>query len=176
MTILKSMTYLQDLSDKQDERLLRTLLTEDATPSQAKRIFEKVFSNLIKWSIEEIEEQLIYAFNFKPLEIEHLLNRFSSELPTQDNLEMSYKAFPNFNGNLRKAKQYGENCSDAKNLLSKVKRALSNTTLVAGDFESFTDWDKFIKQRLKWNALIVEFAKYIDEQKENALELVKSKA
>tara|TARA_Y100001970_G_C14190987_1_gene835383 strand:- start:1429 stop:1941 length:513 start_codon:yes stop_codon:yes gene_type:complete len=170
------MTNYKDLSDKQDERLLRTLLSNDATASQAERIFKRTFSDLIKWSMEDIEEQLIHAFNFKPLEIEHLLNRFSHQLPTQENLESTYKVFPNFSGNLEKANQYGNNCADAKNLLSKVKRALSNTSLVSNDFESTNEWNMFIKQRLKWNELIIDFAKYIDEQKENAFELVKSKA
>ena len=54
--ILMSMTYLQSASDKADERLLRSLLNEDATSEQAKRIFTRVFSDLIKWSTEDIEE------------------------------------------------------------------------------------------------------------------------
>ena len=63
------MTYFQSASDKADERLLRSLLNDDATPMQAKRIFARVFSDLIKWSTEDIEEHLAYAFNFRPIEI-----------------------------------------------------------------------------------------------------------
>ena len=168
------MTYFQSTSDKADERLLRSLLNDDATPMQAKRIFARVFSDLIKWSTEDIEEHLAYAFNFRPIEIEHLFNKFTHELPTQTNLDLTYRAFPNFDHDPNRAKEYGTHCEDAKHLLNKVKQSLSTTTLFPGDFHSLEDWDKFIKERQKWNVLISEFSTYIDEHRQSALKIAQS--
>ena len=172
--ILMSMTYLQSASDKADERLLRSLLNEDATSEQAKRIFTRVFSDLIKWSTEDIEEHLSYAFNFRPIEIEHLFNKFTRELPTQANLDLTYRAFPSFDQDFKRAQEYGDNCDDAKHLLNQVKQALSKTTLFPGDFWSLEDWDRFIKERQKWNELISGLSTYIDEHRRSALHLAQS--
>ena len=171
--ILMSMTYLQTASDKADERLLRSLLNDDATPEQAQRIFKRVFSDLIKWSTEDIEEHLAYAFNFRPLEIEHLFNKFTHELPTQANLALTYRAFPCFDNDFKRAEEYGNNFEQAKHLLNKVKQSLSKIALFPGDFWSLDDWDKFIKERQKWNSFLSEFSNYIDEHSKSALNLSK---
>ena len=73
-----------------------------------------------------------------------------------------------------RAKEYGTHCEDAKHLLNKVKQSLSTTTLFPGDFHSLEDWDKFIKERQKWNVLISEFSTYIDEHRESALKIAQS--
>ena len=52
------MSYIQTQTDKEDEKLLRKLLSEKMPEKDADKIISHVFSNLIKWTYED-RHQLI---------------------------------------------------------------------------------------------------------------------
>ena len=67
------MTYVQTDSDKKDERLLRQLLTGQPTNEQVEAIMTNTFSDLIKWTLEDVTHHLIHVFNFTPGEVDLLI-------------------------------------------------------------------------------------------------------
>ena len=83
------MTYVQTDSDKKDERLLRQLLTGTPTNEQVEAIMTNTFSDLIKWTLEDVTHHLIHVFNFTPGEVDLLIERYPMHIPT--NTQTIYK-------------------------------------------------------------------------------------
>ena len=57
------MSYIQTQTDKEDEKLLRKLLSEKMPEKDADKIISHVFSNLIKWTYEDAVLHLTQVFN-----------------------------------------------------------------------------------------------------------------
>ena len=68
------MSYIQSPIDKADEALLRRLLTERISEEDANKIITHVFSDLIKWTMEDVVIHLTEIFNFTKEEVEYLVN------------------------------------------------------------------------------------------------------
>ena len=63
--LIKNLTnYVQTKTDKEDAKLLRKLLTDDLSEQEQMKIIRHVFSDLIKWSYDDLVIHLTQVFNF----------------------------------------------------------------------------------------------------------------
>ena len=73
--LIKNLTnYVQTKTDKEDAKLLRKLLTDDLSEQEQIKIIRHVFSDLIKWSYDDLVIHLTQVFNFTDDAIEKIEN------------------------------------------------------------------------------------------------------
>ena len=74
--LIKNLTnYVQTKTDKEDAKLLRKLLTDDLSEQEQIKIIRHVFSDLIKWSYDDLVIHLTQVFNFTDDECSQLIHQ-----------------------------------------------------------------------------------------------------
>ena len=74
---IKNLTnYVQTKTDKEDAKLLRKLLTDDLSEQEQIKIIRHVFSDLIKWSYDDLVIHLTQVFNFTDDECSQLIHQY----------------------------------------------------------------------------------------------------
>ena len=162
------MTYVQTDSDKKDERLLRQLLTGTPTNEQVEAIMTNTFSDLIKWTLEDVTEHLIHVFNFTPGEVDLLIERYPMHIPTNTETIRRPAPMPTFKQNSERVVKYAQDLWKARKELNETKKLLSTTALKVKDYSSADAYEIAMAERLNINSAFVDINKYIDSQLENA--------
>jgi len=162
------MKYVQTDSDKKDERLLRQLLTGKPTNEQVEAIMTNTFSDLIKWTLEDVTHHLIHVFNFTPGEVDLLIERYPMHIPTNTQTVKKPAPFPSFKKNSERVIKYAQDLWKARKELNETKKLLSTTALRPTDYPDEEAYDAAIAERLNINSAFVDINKYIDGQLENA--------
>jgi hypothetical protein len=160
--------YIQTDSDKKDERLLRQLLTGTHTSEQVNSIMKNTFSDLIKWTLEDVTDHLIHVFNFTPGEVDLLTERYPMHIPTNTTTIRRPAPMPTFKKNSERVVKYAHDLWKARKELNETKKLLSTTVLSKTDYTSQESFDAAMAERLNVNSAFVDINKYIDAQLENA--------
>jgi len=163
------MSYVQTQTDKEDEKLLRKLLTKKVSKKESDDIIKRVFSNLIKWTFEDVCVHLTQVFSFTDQECRKLIHDYDLLATTTEDSIMT--PIPNFNATApRDVQDFSQNLWLAKKSLSDVTRYLSATAnaLTSDDFDNEEDFQESIVQRCFVAEKIIDINKYIDELRDFA--------
>ncbi len=155
--------YIQTESDKSDEKLLRKLLTDDLPDEEQIKIIRHVFSDLIKWTYEDLVIHLTQIFNFTNEECSQLLDRYPILSATTTEV-ITMKA-PNYNATAPKdVSAITENLWQARKLVVDAKKLISATALTPGDYDSQEDFQDALVERLELQKNFLIINKFLDNQ------------
>ncbi len=169
------MKYINTKEHKQDERLLRTLLKANVSNREAEAVLQHIFSDLVKWTLEDVIIHLTQVFNFTPIEVDLLIERYPAHIPTVREIMRRSAALPVFTQNSERVKEFTENLWKARKTLNDGKKLLSKTPIYREDYENQEDYDFASAERLNVNAAFVDINRWIDSQLENAHSFIQGK-
>ena len=156
------MSYVQTQTDKEDEKLLRKLLSEKMPEKDADKIISHVFSNLIKWTYEDAVLHLTQVFNFTEEECNRLIKEY--DILSSTTKEVIMNPPPNFNATApNDVKDYSANLWQARKCLSDAKKLINATALTPRDYENDEDFHEALLHRLHIAEHFISINKYIDE-------------
>lgn len=69
------MSYTQTTIDRKDAEQLRKVLRKETSVQETHSILKYIFSDLIKWTREDIETHLSSVYNFTPIEIDQFIEQ-----------------------------------------------------------------------------------------------------
>ena len=157
------MSYVQTKTDKEDAALLRKLLTDDVSEEEQLKIIRHVFSDLIKWTYDDLVIHLTQVFNFTNDECSQLLHQYPI-LSTSTTGVITMNV-PNYNATAPKdVTDLTANLWQARKLLVDAKKLISATALTPGDFDSQDDFQDSVLQRLEVAKNFLLINKFIDDQ------------
>jgi len=162
--LIKNLTnYVQTKTDKEDAKLLRKLLTDDLSEQEQTRIIRHVFSDLIKWTYEDLVIHLTQVFNFTDDECSQLIHQYP--ILSASTTEVITMTAPNYNATTPKdVTDLTANLWQARRLLVDAKRLISATALTPGDYDSQNDFDDAVLERLEVAKNFLLINKFIDDQ------------
>jgi len=157
------MTYVQTQTDKEDEKLLRRLLSEKMPEKDADKIISNVFSDLIKWTYEDVVLHLTQVFNFTEQESNQLINDYDI-ISSATTTEVTMNPAPNFNATApNDVRDYSANLWQARKCLSDANKLINATALTPRDYDNQDDFQDALLQRLHLAEHFVSINKYIDQ-------------
>ena len=161
---IKNLTsYVQTKTDKEDAKLLRKLLTDDLSEHEQTKIIRHVFSDLIKWTYEDLVIHLTQVFNFTDDECSQLIHQYP--ILSASTTEVITMTAPNYNATTPKdVTDLTANLWQARRLLVDAKRLISATALTPGDYDSQNDFDNAVLERLEVTKNFLLINKFIDDQ------------
>jgi len=161
---IKNLTsYVQTKTDKEDAKLLRKLLTDDLSEHEQTKIIRHVFSDLIKWTYEDLVIHLTQVFNFTDDECSQLIHQYP--ILSASTTEVITMTAPNYNATTPKdVTDLTANLWQARRLLVDAKRLISATALTPGDYDSQNDFDDAVLERLEVAKNFLLINKFIDDQ------------
>ena len=152
---IKNLTsYVQTKTDKEDAKLLRKLLTDDLSEQEQIKIIRHVFSDLIKWSYDDLVIHLTQVFNFNDDECSQLIHQYP--ILSTSTTEVITMTAPNYNATA--------NLWQARRLLVDAKRLISATALTPGDFDSKEDFEDNVLERLEVQKNFLLINKFLGNQ------------
>ena len=162
--LIKNLTnYVQTKTDKEDAKLLRKLLTDDLSEHEQTKIIRHVFSDLIKWTYEDLVIHLTQVFNFTDDECSQLIHQYP--ILSASTTEVITMTAPNYNATTPKdVTDLTANLWQARRLLVDAKRLISATALTPGDYDSQNDFDDAVLERLEVAKNFLLINKFIDDQ------------
>jgi len=162
--LIKNLTnYVQTKTDKEDAKLLRKLLTDDLSEQEQIKIIRHVFSDLIKWSYDDLVIHLTQVFNFTDDECSQLIHQYP--ILSTSTTEVITMTAPNYNATTPKdVTDLTANLWQARRLLVDAKRLISATALTPGDYDSQNDFDDAVLERLEVAKNFLLINKFIDDQ------------
>lgn len=156
------MSYVQSQTDKEDEALLRRLLTEEMSYKESNKIISHVFSNLIKWTYDDTVFHLTQVFNFTDEECNQLISQYN--ILSNSAQEAIMNPSPNFNATApNDVKDYATNLWHARKHLLDAKKLISATALTPSDYDHQDDFQEALIQRMQLTEMFIGINKYIDE-------------
>ena len=161
---IKNLTnYVQTKTDKEDAKLLRKLLTDDLSEQEQIKIIRHVFSDLIKWSYDDLVIHLTQVFNFTDDECSQLIHQYP--ILSTSTTEVIKMTAPNYNATTPKdVTDLTANLWQARRLLVDAKRLISATALTPGDFDSQEDFEDNVLERLEVQKNFLLINKFLDNQ------------
>ena len=161
---IKNLTnYVQTKTDKEDAKLLRKLLTDDLSEQEQIKIIRHVFSDLIKWSYDDLVIHLTQVFNFTDDECSQLIHQYP--ILSTSTTEVITMPAPNYNATTPKdVTDLTANLWQARRLLVDAKRLISATALTPGDYDSQEDFDDAVLERLEIQKNFLLINKFLDNQ------------
>ena len=161
---IKNLTnYVQTKTDKEDAKLLRKLLTDDLSEQEQSKIIRHVFSDLIKWTYDDLVIHLTQVFNFTDDECSQLIHQYP--ILSASTTEVITMTAPNYNATTPKdVTDLTANLWQARRLLVDAKRLISATALTPGDYDSQNDFDDAVLERLEVAKNFLLINKFIDDQ------------
>ena len=157
------MSYRQTDSDKSDEKLLRRLLSEEMSHKDSHEIISHVFSNLIKWTYDDLVVHLTQIFNFTNEECSQLIHQYP--ILSASTTEVITMTAPNYNATAPKdVTDLTANLWQARKLLVDAKKLISATALTPGDYDSQEDFQEAILERLEVQKNFLIINKFLDNQ------------
>ena len=162
--LIKNLTnYVQTKTDKEDAKLLRKLLTDDLSEQEQMKIIRHVFSDLIKWSYDDLVIHLTQVFNFTDDECSQLIHQYP--ILSTSTTEVIPMTAPNYNATTPKdVTDLTANLWQARRLLVDAKRLISATALTPGDYDSQEDFDDAVLERLEVQKNFLLINKFLDNQ------------
>ena len=162
--LIKNLTnYVQTKTDKEDAKLLRKLLTDDLSEQEQMKIIRHVFSDLIKWSYDDLVIHLTQVFNFTDDECSQLIHQYP--ILSTSTTEVITMTAPNYNATTPKdVTDLTANLWQARRLLVDAKRLISATALTLGDYDSQEDFDDAVLERLEVQKNFLLINKFLDNQ------------
>ena len=162
--LVKNLTnYKQTESDRSDEKLLRSLLTDDLSEQEQIKIIRHVFSDLIKWTYDDLVVHLTQVFNFTNEECSQLIHQYP--ILSTSTTEVITMTAPNYNATTPKdVTDLTANLWQARRLLVDAKRLISATALTPGDFDSKEDFEDNVLERLEVQKNFLLINKFLDNQ------------
>ena len=163
---IKNLTnYVQTKTDKEDAKLLRKLLTDDLSEQEQIKIIRHVFSDLIKWSYDDLVIPLTQVFNFTDDECSQLIHQYPILSTSTSTTEVITMTAPNYNATTPKdVTDLTANLWQARRLLVDAKRLISATALTPGDFDSQEDFEDNVLERLEVQKNFLLINKFLDNQ------------
>ena len=161
---IKNLTsYKQTESDRLDEKLLRSLLTDDLSEQEQIKIIRHVFSDLIKWTYDDLVVHLTQVFNFTNEECSQLIHQYP--ILSASTTEVITMTAPNYNATAPKdVTDLTANLWQARKLLVDAKKLISATALTPGDYDSQEDFQEAIIERLEVQKNFLIINKFLDNQ------------
>jgi len=161
---IKNLTnYVQTKTDKEDAKLLRKLLTDDLSEHEQNKIIRHVFSDLIKWTYDDLVIHLTQVFNFTDDECSQLIHQYP--ILSASTTEVITMTAPNYNATTPKdVTDLTANLWQARRLLVDAKRLISATALTPGDYDSQEDFDDAVLERLEIQKNFLLINKFLDNQ------------
>ena len=161
---IKNLTnYVQTKTDKEDAKLLRKLLTDDLSEQEQSKIIRHVFSDLIKWTYDDLVIHLTQVFNFTDDECSQLIHQYP--ILSASSTEVITMTAPNYNATTpRDVTDLTANLWQARKLLVDAKKLISATALTPGDYDSQNDFDDAVLERLEVAKNFLLINKFIDDQ------------
>ena len=161
---IKNLTnYVQTKTDKEDAKLLRKLLTDDLSEQEQSKIIRHVFSDLIKWTYDDLVIHLTQVFNFTDDECSQLIHQYP--ILSASTTEVITMTAPNYNATTPKdVTDLTANLWRARRLLVDAKRLISATALTPGDYDSQEDFDDAVLERLEIQKNFLLINKFLDNQ------------
>ena len=161
---IKNLTnYVQTKTDKEDAKLLRKLLTDDLSEQEQSKIIRHVFSDLIKWTYDDLVIHLTQVFNFTDDECSQLIHQYP--ILSASTTEVITMTAPNYNATTPKdVTDLTANLWQARRLLVDAKRLISSTALTPGDYDSQEDFDDAVLERLEIQKNFLLINKFLDNQ------------
>jgi hypothetical protein len=161
---IKNLTnYVQTKTDKEDAKLLRKLLTDDLSEQEQNKIIRHVFSDLIKWTYDDLVIHLTQVFNFTDDECSQLIHQYP--ILSASTTEVITMTAPNYNATTPKdVTDLTANLWQARRLLVDAKRLISATALTPGDYDSQEDFDDAVLERLEIQKNFLLINKFLDNQ------------
>ena len=161
---IKNLTnYVQTKTDKEDAKLLRKLLTDDLSEQEQIKIIRHVFSDLIKWTYDDLVIHLTQVFNFTDDECSQLIHQYP--ILSASTTEVITMTAPNYNATTPKdVTDLTANLWQARRLLVDAKRLISATALTPGDYDSQEDFDDAVLERLEIQKNFLLINKFLDNQ------------
>ena len=161
---IKNLTnYDQTKTDKEDAKLLRKLLTDDLSEQEQNKIIRHVFSDLIKWTYDDLVIHLTQVFNFTDDECSQLIHQYP--ILSASTTEVIKMTAPNYNATTPKdVTDLTANLWQARRLLVDAKRLISATALTPGDYDSQEDFDDAVLERLEIQKNFLLINKFLDNQ------------
>ena len=161
---IKNLTnYVQTKTDKEDAKLLRKLLTDDLSEQEQSKIIRHVFSDLIKWTYDDLVIHLTQVFNFTDDECSQLIHQYP--ILSASTTEVITMTAPNYNATTPKdVTDLTANLWQARRLLVDAKRLISATALTPGDYDSQEDFDDAVLERLEIQKNFLLINKFLDNQ------------
>ncbi len=169
------MSYIQTAEDKKDAHLLHQLLEGDLSEDQAQSILNHTFSDLIKWTFDDVMNHLVEVFKFSPIQAEKLIEKYPIHIPdSSPPLKMTYP-LPTFEKNSQRAKDLAQNFWSAKRLLKDAKGLLSKTTLYPADYLNNEDFESALAEGANINDAFGEISRFINSHLENVHQQIQGK-
>ena len=163
LPIKKLTNYVQTKTDKEDAKLLRKLLTDNLSEHEQTKIIRHVFSDLIKWTYDDLVIHLTQVFNFTDDECSQLIHQYP--ILSASSTEAITMTAPNYNATTPKdVTDLTANLWQARRLLVDAKRLISATALTPGDFDSQEDFDDAVLERLEIQKNFLLINKFLDNQ------------
>ena len=161
---IKNLTnYKQTESDRLDEKLLRSLLTDDLSEQEQIKIIRHVFSDLIKWTYDDLVVHLTQVFNFTNEECSQLIHQYP--ILSASTTEVITMTAPNYNATAPKdVTDLTANLWQARKLLVDAKKLISATALTPGDYDSQEDFQEALLERLEVQKNFLGINKFLDNQ------------
>ena len=161
---IKNLTnYNQTESDRLDEKLLRSLLTDDLSEQEQIKIIRHVFSDLIKWTYDDLVVHLTQVFNFTNEECSQLIHQYP--ILSASTTEVITMTAPNYNATAPKdVTDLTANLWQARKLLVDAKKLISATALTPGDYDSQEDFQEALLERLEVQKNFLGINKFLDNQ------------
>ena len=161
---IKNLTnYKQTESDRLDEKLLRSLLTDDLSEQEQIKIIRHVFSDLIKWTYDDLVVHLTQVFNFTNEECSQLIHQYP--ILSASTTEVITMTAPNYNATAPKdVTDLTANLWQARKLLVDARKLISATALTPGDYDSQEDFQEALLERLEVQKNFLGINKFLDNQ------------
>ena len=157
------MSYVQTKTDKEDAALLRKLLTDDLPEQEQIKIIRHVFSDLIKWTYDDLVVHLTQVFDFTNEECSQLIHQYP--ILSASTTEVITMNAPNYNATAPKdVSDLVTNFWNARKLLQDAARLISATALTPKDFPTQQDFDESVLQRLEIQKSFLSINRFIDDQ------------
>ena len=153
---------------KEEELLLRSLLTGSPSSARAQEILNLTFTPFVKWTMEDVHDQLKYVYNFTTQEAETIIENYPVAIPTQKEVLSRTPPLPTFTSNDEKVISYSQDLWNARSKLTEAKKLLSKNKLTKKNYKTVDDYNKAIAEAANIESSFLEICKFIDKERENA--------
>jgi hypothetical protein len=166
----RTMTYshTQTKEDKEDAKRLQSLLNPGTSNKHAEKVLKETFSELIRWTLEDIQDHLTEVFKFTPIQVDYIIDKYSQYIPTHRDSMNLPAPLPVFKRNTEQPKKLAENYWNAKKLLKEAKKLLSQPIIYPENYSNDIDFELAKTERTNINSAFVDIDKFINIQIENA--------
>lgn len=153
---------------KEEELLLRSLLTGSPSSARAKEILNLTFTPFVRWTMEDVHTHLKDVYNFTNQEAETIIENYPIAIPIQAEIFSYDPPLPKFPFNDEKVIAYAQALWNARHKFTETKKELSKNELTREHYQTEEDFNKAISERANIQTAFLQICKFIDKELENA--------